>query len=100
MIIDSHCHLDYSNLYNQLDDVVKRAEQNKVKYLLSQNPTSYLDDVELLAQAHFNLGITYAKLNLYNQAEQEVLNALSLVPNKEYREVLNLIRNQSATAEP
>ena len=35
MIIDSHCHLDYSNLYNQLDDVVKRAEQNKVKYLLT-----------------------------------------------------------------
>ena len=35
MIIDSHCHLDYSNLYNQLDDVVKRAERNKVKYLLT-----------------------------------------------------------------
>jgi len=35
MIVDSHCHLDYSNLYNQLDDVVKRAERNKVKYLLT-----------------------------------------------------------------
>ena len=34
MIIDSHCHLDYSNLYNQLDDVVKRAEYNQVKFLL------------------------------------------------------------------
>ena len=35
MIIDSHCHLDYSNLFDQLDDVVKRAEQNQVKYLLT-----------------------------------------------------------------
>ena len=35
MIIDSHCHLDYSNLYDQLDDVIKRAELNKVKYLLT-----------------------------------------------------------------
>ena len=35
MIIDSHCHLDYSNLYDQLDDVVKRAEHNQVKYLLT-----------------------------------------------------------------
>lgn len=35
MIIDSHCHLDYANLFNQLDDVVKRAEINKVKYLLT-----------------------------------------------------------------
>ena len=35
MITDSHCHLDYPNLYNQLDEVVKRAEYNKVKYLLT-----------------------------------------------------------------
>ena len=35
MIIDSHCHLDYSNLYNQLDDVIKRAEYNQVKYFLT-----------------------------------------------------------------
>ena len=35
MIIDSHCHLDYSNLFNQLDDVVKRAEDKRVKYFLT-----------------------------------------------------------------
>ena len=35
MIIDSHCHLDYSNLFNQLDDVVKRAERNQVNYFLT-----------------------------------------------------------------
>ena len=35
MIADSHCHLDYPNLYNQLHDVVKRAEYNQVKYLLT-----------------------------------------------------------------
>ena len=35
MIIDSHCHLDNLNLYNQLDDVVRRAEYNQIKYLLT-----------------------------------------------------------------
>ena len=35
MIIDSHCHLDYSKLYHQLDDVIKRASDNQVKYLLT-----------------------------------------------------------------
>ena len=35
MIADSHCHLDYSSLYNNLDEVVKRAEHNQVKYLLT-----------------------------------------------------------------
>jgi len=35
MIIDSHCHLDYSVLYDQLDKIVHRAMENKVKYMLS-----------------------------------------------------------------
>ena len=35
MIIDSHCHLDFPNLYNDLDGVIKRANINDVKYLLS-----------------------------------------------------------------
>ena len=35
MITDSHCHLDYPKLYDQLDDIVKRAEYNQVKYLLT-----------------------------------------------------------------
>jgi len=35
MIIDSHCHLDYSNLYNDLDEIIKRAESNYVKKLLT-----------------------------------------------------------------
>ena len=35
MIIDSHCHLDYPDLYNKLDDVIKRAEYNQVQRLLT-----------------------------------------------------------------
>ena len=35
MITDSHCHLDYSILYNELEGVVNRAIKNDVKILLS-----------------------------------------------------------------
>ena len=35
MIVDSHCHLDYPSLNDQLNDVVKRAERNNVKCLLT-----------------------------------------------------------------
>ena len=35
MITDSHCHLDYPELYDQLDSVIKRAESNQIKYLLT-----------------------------------------------------------------
>ena len=35
MIIDSHCHLDFDVLFDQLDNVIKRADENDVKYLLT-----------------------------------------------------------------
>ena len=78
--------------WNKLNEAI--VEFNKVKYLLDYKKGQSLESIELLAQAHFNLGITYAKMNLYNQAEQEILNALSLIPNGEYREVLDLIREK------
>ena len=72
--------------WDKLDEAI--VEFNKVQYLLDYKEGQSLKSAELLAQAHFNLGITYAKKGLYNQAEQEILNALSLIPNPEYREVL------------
>ena len=78
--------------WNKLDDAI--VEINKVKYLLADEDKKTLESMELLAKAHFNVGITYAKMNFYNQAEQEILNALSLIPNPEYREVLQLVRNK------
>ncbi len=35
MIIDSHCHLDYPVIYEDLENVIKRANENEIKYLLS-----------------------------------------------------------------
>ena len=35
MITDSHCHLDYPNLYDKLDDIVERAKKNNVNNLLT-----------------------------------------------------------------
>ena len=35
IIVDSHCHLDYTDLYDQLDNIVKRAVNNNVKCLLT-----------------------------------------------------------------
>ena len=35
MIVDSHCHLDYPAIYKDLNNVIKRANENEIKYLLS-----------------------------------------------------------------
>jgi len=78
--------------WNKLDEALN--EFSKVKYLLDYEKNPSMDTIELLAQAYFNLGITYAKMELFGQAEQEILQAISLLPNKEYREVLKLIQDK------
>ena len=35
MIIDSHCHLTYDPLFSSLDEIIKRANKDGVKYLLT-----------------------------------------------------------------
>jgi len=60
MIIDSHCHLDYSNLFDQLDSVVKRAEINKVKYLLSICTTlESFKKIKLIVEKYKNIYGTF-----------------------------------------
>jgi len=39
MIVDSHCHLDFSSLYNELDNVITRAEKNNIKKFLTISTT-------------------------------------------------------------
>lgn len=60
MIIDSHCHLDYPNLYNQLDDVVRRAEYNQVKYLLTICTTlESFEKIKLIIEKYKNIYGTF-----------------------------------------
>ena len=60
MIADSHCHLDYSNLYNQLDDVVMRAQYNQVKYMLTICTTlESFDKIKLIIKKYKNIYGTF-----------------------------------------
>jgi len=60
MIIDSHCHLDYSTLYDQLDCVVKRAKNNQVKYLLTICTTlESFEKVKLIVKKYNNVYGTF-----------------------------------------
>ena len=39
MIVDSHCHLDYEPMFSNLDSVIKRVKDSKVKYMLTISVT-------------------------------------------------------------
>ena len=60
MIVDSHCHLDYPNLYDHLDQVVERAKNNKVKYLLTISTTlESFDRIKIIINRYKNIYGTF-----------------------------------------
>ncbi len=60
MIVDSHCHLDFPKLYDQLDNVLKRANENQVKYLLSICTTlDTFEKIKLITQKYKNVYGTF-----------------------------------------
>ena len=60
MITDSHCHLDYPELYDQLDSVIKRAESNQIKYLLSICTTlESFEKIKLIIKKYKNIYGTF-----------------------------------------
>ena len=60
MIADSHCHLDYSSLYDQLDKVIQRASENKVKYLLTICTTlNSFDKIKIITKKYKNIYGTF-----------------------------------------
>ena len=60
MIIDSHCHLDNPNLCNQLDEVVKRAESNQIKNLLTICTTlESFEKIKLIIKKYKNIYGTF-----------------------------------------
>ena len=60
MIIDSHCHLDYPELYENLDDVVNRAKANNILYLLTICTTiTSFKKIELIISKYKNIYGTF-----------------------------------------
>ncbi len=60
MIIDSHCHLDYPVLYDQLDQVVGRAKKSNIKYLLTICTTlNSFKKIEIIINKYENIFGTF-----------------------------------------
>lgn len=60
MIIDSHCHLDFPIIYDDLDNVINRALVNNVKYMLTicTTPESF-KKIGLIIKKYPNIFGTY-----------------------------------------
>ena len=91
MIIDSHCHLDYSNLYDQLDDVIKRAEYNQVKCLLTICTTlESFERIKLIINKYENIfgtfGIHPHETKRFKNVDSEFIFKLK----KKYKKIIGI----------
>tara|TARA_Y100000590_G_scaffold462998_1_gene628602 strand:+ start:793 stop:1569 length:777 start_codon:yes stop_codon:yes gene_type:complete len=81
MIIDSHCHLDYPEIYNQLDEVIQRASNENVKYLLTicTNLQSF-EKIRLIIEKYKNIygtfGIHPHETKLHSNIDSKFINNL------------------------
>ena len=91
MIADSHCHLDYSHLFDQLNDVVKRAQSNQVKYFLTICTTlESFERIKLIIDKYINI---YGTFGIHPHESKKYTNVdLQFILNKirKYKKVIGI----------
>ena len=91
MIADSHCHLDYSNLYNKLDEVVKRANYNNVKYLLTICTTlESFERIKIITEKYKNIYGTFGIHPHEAEKYQQVDSKFILNIKKRYSKIVGI----------
>ena len=91
MIIDSHCHLDYPNLYENLEEVVKRAEFNKVNKLLTICTTlESFEKIKLIIEKYKNIYGTFGIHPHESKKYKNIDSKFILNLKKKYEKVIGI----------
>ena len=91
MIADSHCHLDNSYIYNQLDDVVKRAHANQIKYLLTICTTlESFEKIKLIINKYTNVYGTFGIHPHETDKNKHVDLKFILNEKKKYKKIIGI----------
>tara|TARA_B100001013_G_scaffold25850_1_gene14271 strand:+ start:454 stop:1227 length:774 start_codon:yes stop_codon:yes gene_type:complete len=91
MIIDSHCHLDYPSLYENLEEVVKRAEFNKVNKLLTICTTlESFEKIKLIIEKYKNIYGTFGIHPHESKKYKNIDSKFILNLKKKYEKVIGI----------
>jgi len=91
MIVDSHCHLDYSNLYDQLDQVVERANKNEVKKLLTICTTlESFEKIKIIIDKYSNVFGTFGIHPHETKKNKSVNSKFILEIKKKYKKIIGI----------
>ncbi|MBT59571.1 MAG: hydrolase TatD [Acidiferrobacteraceae bacterium] len=91
MIVDSHCHLDYAELYDQLNEVVRRAELNHVTHLLTicTTPESF-KRILLILKKYENIYGTYGIHPHETQKYKNIDSSIIFSAKKKYKKIIGV----------
>ena len=91
MIVDSHCHLDFPHLYNQLDDVVKRAMYNKIQYMLTIcTTTKSFDKIKIIIEKYENIFGTFG-IHPHESEKHKYIDSQFIVKlKKKYKKIIGI----------
>jgi TatD DNase family protein len=91
MIIDSHCHLDYPSLYENLEEVVKRAEFNKVNKLLTICTTlESFEKIKLIIEKYKNIYGTFGIHPHESKKYKNIDSKFIINLKKKYKKVIGI----------
>ena len=90
-MIDSHCHLDYPPLYENLDKVIDRAKNEGIKYLLTICTTlESFEKIKLIINDYKNVYGTFGILPHETSKFQKVNYDYIIKLKRKYDKIINM----------
>ncbi|MDC0864753.1 TatD family hydrolase [Rickettsiaceae bacterium] len=88
MIVDSHCHLDMLTDYDDIDNIVRRANENGVKYL--QTICTKLDNFEYILGIAKRYDNVFTSVGVHPSEVKEVTSSDRLIKLSDDKKVIGL----------
>ena len=90
MLVDSHCHLDFNDFEDDMDEIIDRARENGVNMIL--NAGNNLAELENQLALSEKYPFVYAAVGVHphNASEYPNLTAQDLIDKTEHKKVIGI----------
>lgn len=90
MLIDSHCHLDFDDFEEDLEDIIERAKENGVTTILNAGNNINELDNQLALSEKYPFIFTAVGVHPHNASEYKGLKAADIVEKTHHKKVIGI----------
>lgn len=90
MLVDSHCHLDFDDFKDELDDIIARAKEEGVSTILNAGNNINELDNQLELSEKYPFIYTAAGVHPHNASEYEEIRAEEIIKRTEHKKVVGI----------